>query len=165
MCYNQITKEVEIMTNTYLNEERYQKTKNKLQMLALIILLIGLLGGGLLLYKGITTEKIDKNALEVQQNEEFEQNGYSEKYYDLEDEIKKDDPKYFYIIFGVVTLVVTGITSLSIYITTKKREIAAFGAQQMMPIAQEGIDVMAPTVGNAAKEIAKGIKEGLKDDK
>ena len=34
----------------------------------------------------------------------------------------------------------------------------------MMPIAQEGIDTMAPRVGNAAKEIAKGIKEGLKDE-
>lgn len=152
------------MANVYLNEERYQKTKKKLQMVALIILLVGLIGGGLLLYKGITTEKIDKNALEVEQREEFNQNGYSEKYYDLEDQIQKDDPKYFYIIFGVVTLVVTGITSLSIYITTKKREIAAFGAQQMMPIAQEGIDTMAPTVGNAAKEIAKGVKEGLKDE-
>jgi len=152
------------MANVYLNEERYQKTKKKLQMVALIILLVGLIGGGLLLYKGITTEKIDKNALKVEQREEFNQNGYSEKYYDLADQIQKDDPKYFYIIFGVVTLVVTGITSLSIYITTKKREIAAFGAQQMMPIAQEGIDTMAPTVGNAAKEIAKGIKEGLKDE-
>ena len=152
------------MENVYLNEERYQKTKKKLQMVALIVLLVGLIGGGLLLYKGITTEKINKNALEVQQREEFNQNGYSEKYYDLEDKIQKDDPKYFYIIFGVVTLVITGVTSLAIYITTKKREIAAFGAQQMMPIAQEGIDTMAPRVGNAAKEIAKGIKEGLKDE-
>ena len=33
-----------------------------------------------------------------------------------------------------------------------------------MPIAKEGIDEMAPTIGNAAKEIAKGIKKGLKDE-
>ena len=31
-------------------------------------------------------------------------------------------------------------------------------------IAKEGIDEMAPTIGNAAKEIAKGIKKGLKDE-
>jgi len=34
----------------------------------------------------------------------------------------------------------------------------------MMPIAQEGIDTMAPTVGNAAKEIVKGVKKGLKEE-
>lgn len=131
--------------------------------MSLIILLVGLICGVVLLYKGITIDQIDKNDLEVQKNEEYKQNGYSKKYCDLEDEIQKDNPKYFYIIFGVVTLVVIGIASLSIYITTKKREIADFGAQQIIPIVQESIDKMAPTVGNAAKEIAKGIKEGLKD--
>lgn len=41
----------------------------------------------------------------------------------------------------------------------------AFTIQQEMPIAKEGIDTMAPTFGNVAKEIAKGIKEGINDDK
>lgn len=44
------------------------------------------------------------------------------------------------------------------------REISAFTAQQRMPIAKEGIEKMAPSVGTAAKEIAKGVKEGLKDE-
>ena len=44
------------------------------------------------------------------------------------------------------------------------REITAFNAQQSMPIAQEGIEKMAPSMGTAAKEIAKGIKDGLSDD-
>lgn len=44
------------------------------------------------------------------------------------------------------------------------RDISAYMAQQHMPIAQERIEKMAPSVGVAAKEIAKGIKEGLKDD-
>ena len=34
-----------------------------------------------------------------------------------------------------------------------------------MPVAQEGIEKMVPTLGNVGKEIAKGIREGLKDDK
>ena len=51
-----------------------------------------------------------------------------------------------------------------IYFISKGREIAAFTTQQAMPIAKEGIDEMAPTIGNAAKEIAKGIKKGLKDE-
>ncbi len=33
-----------------------------------------------------------------------------------------------------------------------------------MPIAKEVIEKIAPSVGVAAKEIAKGIKEGLKDE-
>ena len=41
----------------------------------------------------------------------------------------------------------------------------AFGMQQTMPLAQEGIEKMAPTVGNAAgtiaKDVAAGIKEGI----
>ena len=44
-----------------------------------------------------------------------------------------------------------------------RREIASFTTQQVMPVAQEGIEKMAPTVGGAAKEIAKGIKEGINE--
>jgi len=43
------------------------------------------------------------------------------------------------------------------------REITAYSAQQVMPVAKEGIEEMAPTVGYAAKEIAKGIKEGINE--
>lgn len=148
----------------YLSEEKYQRTKKKLQMTALVILIVGLIGGGLLLYKGINTEKIDKNALKVQKNEEFEQNGLSEKYYDLEDQIHEDDPKYIYCILGSVILIFSGMASLILYITSKQREINAFYAQQQMPLAQEGMEKMGPSVGVAAKEIAKGIKEGLEED-
>ena len=53
--------------------------------------------------------------------------------------------------------------AIAIYIFGKRREIAAFTAQQVMTVAQEGIETMAPTIGNAAGEIAKGIKSGLND--
>ena len=58
----------------------------------------------------------------------------------------------------------------------KRREMLAFGLQQVMPVAQEGIEKIAPTMtkvgkemvkgmapayGEMAKEISKGIKEGL----
>ena len=32
-----------------------------------------------------------------------------------------------------------------------------------MPVAQEGIVKMAPTIGKAASEIAKGIKQGINE--
>ena len=69
--------------------------------------------------------------------------------------------------------------SFAIYRVATRREIAAFSVQQVMPVAQEGIEKMAPTFGKVggelaknmapvygeiAKEISKGIKEGLKDE-
>lgn len=49
-------------SNAYLSEERY-KTKNKLSIIALIVLFIGLSIGGFLIYTGITRcskSKIDE---------------------------------------------------------------------------------------------------------
>ena len=48
-------------------------------------------------------------------------------------------------------------------IISHRREIKAYTTQQVMPVAREGINKMAPTVGNVAKEIAKGIKEGMNE--
>ena len=62
---------------------------------------------------------------------------------------------------------------------SKGREMLAFQAQQVMPVAQEGMEKMAPSIGKTgatiakemapaygevAKEISKGIKEGLKEE-
>lgn len=49
-------------------------------------------------------------------------------------------------------------------VTSHMREISAFTTQQQMPIAKEGIEKISPSVGVAAKEIAKGVKEGLKEE-
>lgn len=67
------------------------------------------------------------------------------------------------IMFGVFICVATCMTSFAIFMFAKRRKVLAFTAQQVMPIAQEGIEKMAPTMGNAAGEIAKGIKNGLND--
>lgn len=54
------------------------------------------------------------------------------------------------------------------FLIGNRREIMSYTTQQVMPVAQEGIEKMAPTIGKAsgeiAKGIAKGIKEGLKDE-
>lgn len=78
----------------------------------------------------------------------------------------------FLSILGGMVIFIGGVISLSIYLIAKKRDIAAFTIQQSMPLAQETIEKMAPTVGNAAgtigkgiaKGITSGIKEGLKTD-
>ena len=78
-------------------------------------------------------------------------------------EIEKD---YSYlIIVGVFVIFIGGMVSLMFYIVSKKREIQAFTIQQSMPVTKEAIDKMSPSMGKAAKEIAKGVKDGIKEDK
>ena len=65
-----------------------------------------------------------------------------------------------------------------VFTISKRREMMAFSMQQVMPVAQEGMEKMEPTLskvgsrmmknmapayGEMAKEISKGIKEGLKE--
>lgn len=63
--------------------------------------------------------------------------------------------------FGGFIIVVSCMISLSIFMVSKRREITAFAVQQTMPIAQEGIEKMTPTIGNAAGSIASSIAEGI----
>lgn len=82
------------------------------------------------------------------------------------DKISKARYTPYYMIGGFI-VVASCMISGSIYLITKRREIMAFTAQQVMPVAQEGIEKMAPTVGNAAgtigKSIAQGITSGIKE--
>ena len=174
-----------------LNEEKYQKTNGKIKLLALIILLVGLIVGGFLIYTGVSNSKsIDKNKVQVEKNEEFMKNGFSERYYELQDELHKAQSNGFYFTFGPFIIITACMFSGAIYLSSKSREIAAYKAQQIMPVAQEGMEKMAPSVakvgktmaeemapvykdlakeiapayGEIAKEIAKGVKEGMKDE-
>ena len=72
-------------------------------------------------------------------------------------------PIAFSAIFGMLGVPCFGI-GLFLFLSSKQRSISAFYAQSQMPVAKEGIEKIAPSAGVAAKEIAKGVKEGLKDD-
>lgn len=51
------------------------------------------------------------------------------------------------------------------FFIANQRQMNAYFTQQSIPVAKEGIKQIASSTGVAAKEIAKGIREGLKDDK
>lgn len=85
-----------------------------------------------------------------------------------------------YFIGGGFTLIATFMIYGSIMIFAKRREMIAFSMQQVMPVAQEGLENITPTVtkvgkrlvqemapayGEVAKEISKGITEGIKESK
>ncbi len=100
-------------------------------------------------------------------------NAYTSNYCSLKNQIddinwdsNKSHKEYdcipFYMIGGFI-VIATCMISGSIYSFAKRREIMAFKVQQMMPVAQEGIEEMTPTVGNAAGEIAKSVTRGMKE--
>jgi len=72
------------------------------------------------------------------------------------------------IIFSLVTALMALMPCLAIggilIITSKRRNIMAYTMQQTIPVAQEGIEKMAPVYGKIAKEIGKGIREGMKEE-
>lgn len=68
------------------------------------------------------------------------------------------------VMFGVFICIASCMVSFIIFMIAKRRNVLAFTAQQTMPVAEEVMETMAPKVGNLAKEVAKGIKEGLSDD-
>lgn len=192
----------------YLNEERYQKNKTLLIVIAAIVLVIGASIGGILLANGITrvtnNYKQDELAAEtaklLAEKAKLEAEGikYSKfakytdgKKYDLKVIVDALDPSFDYCSFdecqnhvltsnyckiktsngmsgmifvlpGVFILFVSIMISVSIFAKAKGREIAAFNAQQVMPIAKEGIEEIAPSLGTAAREISKGFKDGYK---
>ena len=132
------------------------------------------------LEKSITTDKNSISVIDKALDESFgwckfdeaKNNTYTSKYCSLKlqlddfTDFNKEFDSFgsipFYMIGGFI-IIATCMIAGSIYMFSKRREIAAFTTQQVMPVAKEGIDEMAPTIGNAVGEIAKGIKKGLND--
>ena len=196
-----------------LNEGKFQKTKNKLRIIILVVWLIFIALGIFLIYKGLGNNSSDKllsieNKLK-EQKESLEASGlkyntfatYSDgDLYNLKIITEVLDPSFSYcsfdeyknnsitseycslknsnssfaktsfLMFGGFIIIAASMFCGVLYLSIiKRREIMAYTIQQVMPVAKEGIDKISPTIakatGNIAKEVTKGIKEGLKDEK
>ena len=196
-----------------LNEGKFQKTKNKLRIIILVVWLIFIALGIFLIYKGLGNNSSDKllsieNKLK-EQKESLEASGlkyntfatYSDgDLYNLKIITEVLDPSFSYcsfdeyknnsitseycslknsnnsfaktsfLMFGGFIIIASSMFCGVLYLSIiKRREILAYTVQQVMPVAKEGIDKISPTIakatGNIAKEVTKGIKEGLKDEK
>ncbi len=135
--------------NEYLTEEEYNKTNKKIKFAGVIILLVGLtlIGFGIYMFIAANSMSIPKmgepNWFEMssaQSRKQFTGNALC-----------------------MVGFFVTVIGCMVRFGISNQRKIIAYQVQQMRPIAQESIEKMAPSAKVAAKEITKGIKEGLKD--
>lgn len=116
----------------YLNEKEYKKIN--IFLIIIGILLIG--GGGALLVSSILkyqsiTDIWSRSAFNSQSSAMFTG-------------------------FGGVVLVLLGIVAI---IIPFKRKIMAYNAQQVMPVAQEGIEKLGPSIGKVAGDIAKEVNK------
>mgnify|MGYP003311132935 CR=1 FL=1 len=123
--------------NEYLNEEQFKKNNKKVKTAGLIVLSIGII----MLIIGFFIVKVP----EMGEDNWFELSSRS-------------------ALFKVGGFSLTIVGCMIRFVVANQRQIMAYQVQQGMPIAQEGMEKMSPTMENAAKEIAKGIKEGLSDD-
>ena len=120
----------------YMNEEKYQKTKKTL-------IKIGKISLGIAFILIVVSFFI--------RTPELGEEGW------FEASTTKSKLRFAAFVFGI-------FFPMGLFGTAYRREMAAFNAQQVMPIAKEGMDKMAPSIGNTSKEIAKGIREGLAEE-
>ena len=115
----------------YLNEEKFKKTNKKVNVIGITLLSIG----GLILL-GIIIVLLG---------------GFI-------DPFSKYAP-----ICGILAVLGFGLFAVGIicFNSSHSRQISAYMMQQHMPLSQEYIKKMSPSMGNVAKEITKGIKEGM----
>lgn len=146
----------------YLNEEEYQKNSKKLKNTGKILLIIGIITlvlGMILLFSGFNG--FGKTATSGM--------GFFDT--NIEDMASNAFGSMGLFALGgflnTIGFAITAAGGITMFIA-HRREITAFTMQQTMPLAQEGIEKMTPTISNAvgdiAQSITKGIKEGLSND-
>ena len=141
----------------YLNEEHYQNNSKKLKKVGKILLILGISAsvvGSLFIIIGVfvlgntAVSSIASQSINDSSTVRGSLGGFG-----------LAALGGFIDSIGFPLIIAGGVTMF----IGHRREITAFTVQQTMPVAQEGIEKMAPTVGSAAKEIAKGIKEGINE--
>ena len=166
----------------YLSEERYQKSNAKVKkvgkillivgiitlVVSFIMLIVGFVGAGNSAMNGF-------NSMSNEMIDNFNSFGNGNDSINIDVSGVQNTASG---IFGNIGLFAIGSFMLTIgfgltiaggivMFIAHRREITAYTTQQVMPLAQEGIQKMAPTVGSAmgtiGKELAKGIKEGINE--
>lgn len=131
------------MSRQYLDEERYQKTSRRLNVISWLMIVIGILGfiaGGITLFGHLVS--FDRMPL----------------------------VGFGWILcgalfgFGMVLHVHARRREISAYMMQSQMPLVKEGIKEITPAAAEAMKEMAPAAAEAAREITKGVKEGLKDE-
>ena len=136
-----------------LNEEKYQENKGKLKALGIILLAIG----GILFIVGIILVIV--GFLNFGNSAANMTNIHSTG--SIMGGFGMFTIGGFMSTFGFAIAGAGGI----ILFFAHRREITAFTVQQTMPVAQEGIEKITPTVADSAGKIAQSISKGIADGK
>ncbi len=125
----------------------------------------------------ISTLNQEISELKTQISAEFSANGFSARYYDLsnqrdtkQSELAEVEKSKFsaehsmipFLMFGgaAFVFILSCAGAARLYIIAFRRNIVAFKTQQTMPIAKEGLEEIAPTIGKISEEVSKGISKG-----
>lgn len=129
----------------------------------------------------IETLQQEISALNEQISNEFMDNGLSSQYYTLSNQRStkqkqminleqkvweiENDRSYIGLWTGssLVFFLTAGAVA-TLYVYAYRRNIMAYGKQSTMPIAQESLETMAPTIGKVSEEITKGILKGKSEN-
>lgn len=162
--------------NKYLSEERYQRNNAKVKKVGKILLIIGIItliiSFALLIVGFVGTGNSAMNSFNSMSNDMI--NGFNSFENSTIDvgvsEIQNTTSGIFenmglFAIGGFMLVIGFGLTISGgvVMFIAHRREIATYATQQVMPLAQEGIEKMAPTIGRAAGKIAKDIKQGINE--
>ena len=149
----------------YLSEENYEKTSKKIKIAGIIIMLLGLALIVLGIYNLISANKIVEPSL-----------GSSDWFSVSSAKMDRQSTGMFMLIPGIFLL---AVGSMVRFVLANQRKILAYQMGSVLPVMTEGVEKvapkmtkvakdvsheMAPTYGEVAKEITKGIKEGLKEE-
>lgn len=94
--------------------------------------------------------------------DEYENNAITKDYCQAKNKLDSNDGMQLKM-FGISICVAACMFAGFIFSIAKRRSILAFTAQQTIPVVKEGMDEIAPNIGNVAKEISKGLAEGSKE--
>ncbi len=145
-----------------LNEEKYQQNNAKVKKVGKILLIIGIITLAIGIALIIIGFMSASNAFDDFNS--MDQNTFNST---------KDTTKEIFGSFGMFTLggflnfigFALTVTGGIIMFIAHRREITAYTTQQVMPVAQEGIEKITPTVANAAGSIAQSISKGIQEGK
>ena len=146
----------------YLSEQRYQRNNKKVKSVGKILLIIGIItfvAGFIILFLGFTgfgstfTSGIQSAETGNVNNFQIAKGAFGSV--------------GLFALGGFINMIgftLTAAGGITMFIA-HRREIAAYTTQQVMPVAQEGIEKITPTVANAAGTIAQSISRGIQEGK
>ncbi len=133
----------------YLNEEEYQKNNKKVKIAGVIVMIIGIC----LAIAGIAVLK-SASEMEIPHMSDYDW---------FERRSAQSERSFTGSVMVTFGSFLTVVGCMIRFVVANQRKIMAYQTQQAMPIVKEGFEEMSPALGTAAKEIAKGVKEGVAD--